>query len=375
MDVSGDAPLRHTFLDPRLYNLNQPQISSLPLPLSARINSDNDRQIIDKWLCEKGKFPLSLYYPPKKPPNEVSINGTKQVMGNCLAIMQKLHNIQKELHKNVETLSSHDWKEKTQEVGALKEELNKFLTPFEDNRLLSNMKSLLNKRLKKRRNQKARRKFRQEQSKIKKEKQVEKHKAIDQWLENKQEEAERLKVEEKMKKDADCVLYEVTKKKSEARKQLSLISALVKLRSVRDSMAVQRGEKLSLEDRKAFGSVTEKLIRMWENALQNYNKEEQCLKIMLAHNAEKDTKAVTRGKQIRIIDEWDNLVFGSKDTSTASNATFWALTSADRDLESFVAIRKSWDTFVNSSGTPIPVGWAVPPVKDNEAWVVYLNNN
>lgn len=372
MDVPGDPP-RHAFLDPRLYNVNLPQNPSFPSSLSAKINPDNDRQIIDKWLLEKGKYSLNLYYPSKKPPNDVSINGTKQVMRNCLAIMQKLHNIQMELHKNVDTMSSHEWKQKTQEVGALKEELNKFLTPFEDNRLLTNMKSLLSKRLKKRRNQKARRKLHQDQIKMKKEEQIEKHKVIDQWLESKKEETERMKVEERMKKDADCVLYEVTKKKSEARKQLSLISALVKLRFVRDSMAVQRGEKPSLEDRKAFGSVTEKLIRMWENTLQNYNKEEQCLKIMLAHKSDKDTKAVTRGKQVRIIEEWENLLFGQKDPNEASNATYWALTSADRDLESFVAIRKSWDTFVNSSGTPIPVGWVVPPAKANETWVEYSN--
>lgn len=59
-----------------------------------------------------------------------------------------------------------------------------------------------------------------------------------------------------MKKDADCVLSEVTRKKSEARKQLSLISALVKLRSVREQFAAQRGEKTVAEDRKAFNIQT-----------------------------------------------------------------------------------------------------------------------
>lgn len=59
-----------------------------------------------------------------------------------------------------------------------------------------------------------------------------------------------------MKKDADCVLAEVTKKKSDARKQLSLISSLTKLRFVRDQIATQRGEKVSLEDRQAFNIIT-----------------------------------------------------------------------------------------------------------------------
>lgn len=63
-----------------------------------------------------------------------------------------------------------------------------------------------------------------------------------------------------MTKDADCVLAEVTKKKSEARKQLALISALSKLRAVRDQIATQRGEKLSLEDRNAFNITLGKNI-------------------------------------------------------------------------------------------------------------------
>lgn len=61
-----------------------------------------------------------------------------------------------------------------------------------------------------------------------------------------------------MKKDADCVLAEVTKKKSDARKQLSLIVALNKLRNVRDQFATQRGEKVSAEDRHAFKITTGK---------------------------------------------------------------------------------------------------------------------
>lgn len=88
-------------------------------------------------------------------------------------------------------------------------------------------------------------------------------------------------MEEMMQKDADSVLSEVTKKKSDARKQLTLIGALIKLRTVRENVATQRGEKTSLEDRRAFSITTEKLIKIWENSLQVYLKEEQGLKLML----------------------------------------------------------------------------------------------
>lgn len=59
-----------------------------------------------------------------------------------------------------------------------------------------------------------------------------------------------------MKKDADAVLAEVTKKKSDARKQLSLIAALVKLRNVREKAAEQMGRKTSAEDHAVFEKLS-----------------------------------------------------------------------------------------------------------------------
>lgn len=59
-----------------------------------------------------------------------------------------------------------------------------------------------------------------------------------------------------MKKDADCVLTEVTKKKTDARKYLNLLSALVKLRNVKENAAMKRGERLNLEDRSVFANTS-----------------------------------------------------------------------------------------------------------------------
>lgn len=111
---------------------------------------------------------------------------------------------------------------------------------------------------------------------------------------------------------------------------------------------------------------------MWENAYQNYCKEEQCLRLMLEDTASKDTRAALTGKQVHIADQWQNLLFGPEKTS--NNSTFWALTSADRDLEAFIAIRKSWDTFLRPSGSAIPLGWVVPPDTPNDNWNQYLKN-
>lgn len=139
-----------------------------------------------------------------------------------------------------------------------------------------------------------------------------------------------------MKKEADYVLAEVTKKKSDARKQLSLLSSLIKLRNIREHMAVQRGENVSLEDRKAFDKVTADLTKMWEKTQQVYLKEEYGLKTMLEQNAQEDSNTIRIEKEKKIAAEWTEVLFGPKVVPTEA---YWALTAAEKDFETFVATR------------------------------------
>lgn len=142
--------------------------------------------------------------------------------------------------------------------------------------------------------------------------------------------------EERMKKEADSVLAEVTKKKSDARKQLSLLSSLIKLRNIREHMAVQRGENVSLVDRNAFAKVTDDLTRMWKKSQQVYVKEEHGLKVMLEQNAEQDSNTIRVEKEKRIAGEWTEVLFGSK---VVPSEAYWTLTAAEKNFETFVAVR------------------------------------
>lgn len=139
-----------------------------------------------------------------------------------------------------------------------------------------------------------------------------------------------------MKKEADLVLAEVTKKKSEARKELALLASLVKLRNIREHMAVQRGENVSLEDGKAFTKVTNDLTQMWDKSQQIYLKEEHGLKVMLEHNAEQDSNTIRVEKERRIAAEWTGVLFGAK---VVPSEAYWALTAAEKSFETFVAVR------------------------------------
>lgn len=344
----------------------------------------DDELYIETWLSKIGKIQINLdstieiissrKKPAKKFRNSVKLSNAKQSLRKCLNIIKKLEIIQEELRNNVDTISSLEWKKKTVDIGNLKSELTSLSLQFDNIQAVTLLNKSIIRRRKKRLNQQKGRVARKIAMTQKRENNKKISDDIDQWLENMKDEVEKAKMEEKMQKDADCVLAEVTMKKSDARKQLSLISGLIKLRNIRESQAIQRGEKVSLEDRSAFNKLTEKLTNMWEDTTKIYLKEEQCLKLMLESSVKKDTD-LQISKSDKIIEQWDYFLFGPK---CIPSQTYWGLTSADKNMENFIAIRKSWDTFLvdgsNEVGSRIPTGWCLPSVSASASWTKYLQD-
>lgn len=75
---------------------------------------------------------------------------------------------------------------------------------------------------------------------------------------------------------------------------------------------------------------------MWENSLQMYTKEEQGLKMMLEQNAAEDSLALQVEKEKKIIEEWNTVMFGPK---IVPSPAYWGLTSAEKNFETFIAMR------------------------------------
>jgi len=363
---------------PQMYDL------SLPKPLSNIDVKTDDELWIETWLSKIGKIQINLNSTVeikatedskkvKPATNVVHIPEAKSSLRNCLHVLNKLENLQEFLRQNASTMSSIDWKKKTMEIGLIKDEFSKLISKFENPDVMIQLRKTVEKRRKKRESQKRRRKQHTENMSQMHENRRKAHKEIDQWLENMKDGVERAKMEENMKKDADCVLAEVTKKKSDARKSLTLISSLVKLRQVREHAAIQRGEKVSLEDRAAFAKVSDHLTKIWNDAHRVYSKEEQGLRVMLEQNAAEDTNAARAAKERKITQEWEMALFGPK---CIPSPAFWGLTSAEKDLETFIAIRRSWDTFLtepsNENGSKIPMGWVLPNPHAHERWTKYL---
>ncbi|XP_028139067.1 programmed cell death protein 7 [Diabrotica virgifera virgifera] len=344
--------------------------------LQSLYNQSNDELWIESWLQQN-----NVYHPiPKikinKASNVIGIHEAQNSLKECLKLLEKLNKTHKDLESQVDRMPSTEWKQKTVEIGTIKDQFTRIISKFECGDAIFRLKKSIDKRKKKRANHKKKKEFRRQQMDEKFQAREKLHKSIDQWLANKKEDEEKLKMAEAMQKDADCVLSEVTKKKSDARKQMALIGSLAKLRFIRHHMAVQRGEKLSLEDQNAFNITVLKLKNMWESSLQVYGKEEQGLRLMLEKNATEDTKTAKLSKKRRLLDEWHTVFFGPKQLIPQDHETYWALTAAERDTETFIAIRKSWDTFLvsptNEMGSKIPVGWVLP--EPNEGWAKYLSN-
>ncbi|KAJ8917983.1 hypothetical protein NQ315_011436 [Exocentrus adspersus] len=364
----------------RSANIEVPLISDPRTNVFESLYSQsNDELWIDSWLQQNSVYKQIPKVKFNKGTSRLCIRDAQKSLRQCLILLEKLTKSQQELHDNVATMSSMEWKQKTIEIGTTKDQFTRLMSKFESGDAISALKRSLDKRKKKRLRERKRKLFYKQELHDKYENRKKLHKSIDEWLRNMKEEADKAKMEEDMQKDADCVLAEVTKKKQDARKQLSLVSSLMKLRTVRDQIAKQRGEKVPLEDRQAFNVVTEKLVRMWESCLKTYTTEEQGLRLMIEKTASEDSKMAHIAKERKLLEEWHTIFFGPRQVISQDNHTYWALTAAERDMETFVAIRKSWDTFLvppsNEMGSKIPVGWVLPDLTTSENWTKYLTTS
>ncbi|XP_044756837.1 uncharacterized protein LOC123315266 [Coccinella septempunctata] len=336
-------------------------------PVQSNITNPTEPWI-DSWLVKIGKTQPTLTNAVKKP--KASITSARESLRACLDILDKLNAISGDLRTNVQKLSSAEWKKKTIKIGQLKENYSIIMNTLSNPENMTSLQKAVKERKKKRSTQKKKRIQRQEDLKKEREEHRNINQHIDRWLEVKKEEDNRIKMEELMNKDVDCSLSDVNKKKADAKKNLALIRALVKLRQVRETMHTQRGEKTSLEDKQAFSLTTAKMLKIWENTSKQYNAEELMLKTMLEKTATETLRNKELLKERETLFLWEKAIFGNKVNPTPENATHWALTAAERDMETFIAIRKSWDTFLvpPPQGSSLPISWVFPPNQCTEEW-------
>ncbi|KAL1117821.1 hypothetical protein AAG570_004136 [Ranatra chinensis] len=232
--------------------------------------------------------------------------------------------------------------------------------------MIQSAKRALNKRLKKRARQKVKKEeWRCTKQEVALNREYE-HRRIDMWLDKMKEEVERTRREESIKREADLVLSEVTRKKSEAKRTMNLLNTLGKLRNARVQTMENRGERVSQLETASFNQVIEKLKKYWVDQLNGYNLEEHGLRVML-NDAEVVRSDVELSLKKQILQEWDEALFGKRDGATDPEP---------QNLEQLVAIRYCWDNYLCEDNailsSSIPLGWVVPTGPSNSDWASLL---
>lgn len=189
------------------YDLNS-QMYDLSLPTSASdITVKTDDELwIETWLSRIGKIQINLnstveitpmpvqQKPKRDPKNCMQIHVAKNLLKNCLLVINNLQTMQEYLRENAATMSSADWRKNTLEIGSVKNEFSRLFSQFENPSTITHLRKAVENRRKNRECQKRRRKQHREYVNEIHEERKKANKKIDQWLENMKEEVERVKM-------------------------------------------------------------------------------------------------------------------------------------------------------------------------------------
>jgi Programmed cell death protein 7 len=88
-------------------------------------------------------------------------------------------------------------------------------------------------------------------------------------------------------------LSEVRRKQNEAKRLLELLESLKELRQLRAASVKSRHGLFAMEEQNVhFATVTEKASQLMKNQLALYEKEEETLKAMMAHQGQEVTDEI-----------------------------------------------------------------------------------
>ncbi|XP_075218264.1 uncharacterized protein LOC142323042 isoform X2 [Lycorma delicatula] len=265
--------------------------------------------------------------------SKIKIHEVKEKVTEIKKLLCELEHLSKSLSVMYKSLNDDVWKSRCVEIEEKKKMLSDLLGSLVKNKeFLFKVGQNLKKRRKKRERQK------RKQDEWKREKmengvrRQQLHQNIDKWLEDMQDSVERGRREEELKREADCVLADVTRKKSESKRQIALLSELLKLRQARVTALKATGKNISQQQTEAFNSVIERLKSLWTNQLKDYMLEEQGLKVMLNEAAveEKNSEDLRRKEALS---KWEVTLFGDNKTTKYQPHDFVELVTVRRIAE------------------------------------------
>ncbi|XP_053612075.1 uncharacterized protein LOC128676137 [Plodia interpunctella] len=283
----------------------------------------------------------------------ISISETREKLRNMLILLEEIKSKEKYLSKNISTMSDDEWKKNMEYVEFKKDSMVKEYLPGINNMHLDLLRKLIAKRSAKRLRLKRVRLERKREKEDLIKKSEERSRKIDENLQKIKDDIDKMKQEEQAKLEADMVLKEVLRKKTDAKKCLVKLDALLKLRVARENTAKGRGQSVSEWEANVFKNNIEKLKTVWCQRLSSYEKEESKLREKLEQeSSEQPTLASQQeARLVENLSKWKEFLFGADGVPQVDFSG---------DVGSFVGVRSKWDQFVSDEGSPLPVGWVLP---------------
>ncbi|XP_013142838.1 PREDICTED: programmed cell death protein 7-like [Papilio polytes] len=280
-------------------------------------------------------------------PKTDSISTVRGKITNLIKSLDEIKEVESKLRENIRTMSDTDWDSHMKDIEDKKANIIRILNIGD----LDNVRKLLAKRAAKRLRMK---RVKLERSRAKKErvKQMEERsRKIDENLKKIQDDIEKSKQETEAKLHTDSVLKEVMRKKTDAKKSIGKLDALLRLRRARANTVKGRGETVAENETVTFEEHIEKIKQLWCKKLEMYEKEEKELRVTLKESSDvKENVSETDSKVLENLKNWREVLFGD----CLPQVNFKG------DANKFVSIRCEWDKLVCSGGSALPLGWVLP---------------
>ncbi|XP_073960275.1 uncharacterized protein [Choristoneura fumiferana] len=274
-----------------------------------------------------------------------SITQIKYKMRGLVLTLNDLKEKEKKLSEGIETLDDDQWDSVMKNMEENRSKIDETLLLLNDSCLESMRRALAKrtaKRLRLKRVKAERKREWEEMIKVRKEN----SRRIDEKLQKIKDDIYKVKMEEEAKLHADAVLREVHRRKHDARKCVTKLEALLRLRRARENTARGCGQAVPQADGDEFNSNVAKLISLWNTKLSSYLEEEQELRSKL-----KESQPVASQTEdiVQTLQQWRQFLFGDEPQVDFKG-----------DVGRFLAVRAQWDQYISNEGSSLPTGWAVP---------------
>lgn len=277
-------------------------------------------------------------------------------LSRCYSLIDKINEEIKVLSRSASSMTNHQWVNRISDLKMATNDLSTTCSNYQDTNLLSEVKFLAEKRLKKRHRIKKRKAETKAFKAYEAKNRELKHQKIDLWLEKNAEEIRENRRQIENKQRAEEILMEVKSRKNEAEKYLLVLDSLKTLYRIRN-----RDRPSGVSGEAEFNREIEDLKQIWLDASKRYAAEEKRLGKFLPSSNHWV--------------EWRDVVFGEP---TKEDILF-ALKKKDNGLNQLIKIRSIWDQCIvsddNPFGSSVPFGWVISNQNPSDEWKTYVKND